>query len=606
MKYKFRMRTKILLLCLGSTMLALLLQTFLFQNSSSRLIYNQAKEERFNSLQNMQNDIDRFTKVIESNLINVYNEKEFMQSLRKKEKIEDLRSNYYRLAYNMGTKQFATTDGVVALYFYTNEHQIISIYRRAVTPKHNYQTDIYNDVEGQNAKIVKDYIDSDDTIMLVSSYFNQYRNKDIIRFVLKVYNNSNLRNQLGYIVCDVDSKVIRTIMEKYSLGEEMFMWLQPAGDRPLLAIGNLEEADEKDFQELADKIHTSSNGKFEDLDSSERVFFQVDQKKYNIGAYTFMPQYLLEQNQKSLTQNLLLIATIMLVITIFLNILVSSNLTRPLVKLTQTIERIRKGETQLRVHITNGDEIGELGQSFNDMLDEMEVLISKEYEAKLMMNQAEYKALQAQINPHFLYNTLDTMSSIAEVQNCTQVSSLSQSLSNIFRYSLDMKNPFTTVAKEIVHLKNYIYVMDVRMMGTVKYKFEIDEQVLQDSIPRITIQPLVENALNHGLRNQKGEKEIIVRAQNVNDNLEISVQDNGVGMSAQKVKAILEERETDEKEKGTSIGLSNINSRIKMLYRENVGIRIESELDRGTKVFLLVPRVKIEEIGIWMQGPIKS
>ncbi len=103
------------------------------------------------------------------------------------------------------------------------------------------------------------------------------------------------------------------------------------------------------------------------------------------------------------------------------------------------------------------------------MLDEMDKLLRREYETKLLLNRAEYKALQAQINPHFLYNTLDTMSSIAEIQNCRQVSSLSQSLSNIFRYSLNMKNPLSTVAKEIVHLKNYIYVMNVRMMDNVEY-----------------------------------------------------------------------------------------------------------------------------------------
>lgn len=606
MNYKLKMRTKVLLLCLGSTMLALILQTALFQNTSSRLIYSQAEEERYNSLHNMQNDIYRYTKAVESNLIGIYNQKDFLQSLRNGETVDSLRNDYHRLAYYLATEQFSSTDGVVSLYLYTNNHQIISTYRRAVTPKHNYETDIYNDIPGQNAEVVREYIESENTTMLISSYFNPHRNKDIIRFVLKVYNNTNLRNQLGYIVCDIDSKEIRSMMEKYSLGDEMYMWLQPAGDRPMISIGVLEEADTENYKQITVDIETSSDRADDVLNLSKRVFFQVQQKQYNIGAYTFMPQYLLEQTQKALTQNLLLIAVIMLLAAFLLNIVLSKNLTKPLVRLTATIERIRRGETQLRAEINGGDEIGELGQSFNDMLDEMEVLISKEYEAQLMMNQAEYKALQAQINPHFLYNTLDTMSSIAEVQNCSQVSSLSQSLSNIFRYSLDMKNPFSTVAKEIMHLKNYIYVMNVRMMGTVKYQFEIDEQVLADSIPRITIQPLVENALNHGLKNHKGEKEITVRAQIVNENLEISVQDSGVGMSAEKLQTILEDKNQEENGKGTSIGLSNINSRIKMLYGDDVGIHIESELQIGTKVYLRIPRVKMEENGKWIQQPTKS
>lgn len=601
------MRVKILILCLGLTLFALILQTILFENSSSGLIYNQAKEESFASLQNMQNEIYGFVKNMESNMIEIYSEKDLIQGLKNKEEIEKLRTDYYRLAYNFGTSHFATTDGVVAMYLYNPRHEIISTYRRAVTPKHNYQTDIYEDPENQNATAVKDYVESDDTTMLISSYYNQYRETDIIRLVLKIYNNSNLNDVIGYAVCDIDSKVIRSIMEKYSTDKTMFMWLQPSGDRPAVSIGSLEGKDVDYYKEISAKIQTTSSGDVAKLlTTSKRVFFQVPQKKYNMDAYSLMPRSLLVQNQRALTKNLIFIALIMIIAATILTILVSRGLTKPLDKLMQTIERIKGGETHLRVDIHNRDEVGILGQSFNEMLDQMEVLISQEYETKLLLNRAEYKALQAQINPHFLYNTLDTMSSIAQIQNCPEVSGLSQSLSNIFRYSLDMKNPFSTVAKEIVHLKNYIYVMNVRMRDNVKYTFDIDETVLQDTVPRISIQPLVENALNHGLRNTRGEKEVIVCAQVREGNLWISVQDNGVGMDAAKVNEILEKNDINLVEKGSSIGLNNINARMKMLYGKEYGIHVESEVGKGTRIYLKIPRVKMEEVSSWMQQPIKS
>ncbi|WP_394918593.1 sensor histidine kinase [uncultured Robinsoniella sp.] len=601
------MRVKILILCLGLTLFALILQTILFENSSSGLIYNQAKEESFASLQNMQNEIYGFVKNMESNMIEIYSEKDLIQGLKNKEEIEKLRTDYYRLAYNFGTSHFATTDGVVAMYLYNPRHEIISTYRRAVTPKHNYQTDIYEDPENQNANAVKDYVESDDTTMLISSYYNQYRETDIIRLVLKIYNNSNLNDVIGYAVCDIDSKVIRSIMEKYSTDKTMFMWLQPSGDRPAVSIGSLEGKDVDYYNEISAKIQTTSSGDVAKLlTTSKRVFFQVPQKKYNMDAYSLMPRSLLVQNQRALTKNLIFIALIMIIAATILTILVSRGLTKPLDKLMQTIERIKGGDTHLRVDIHNRDEVGILGQSFNEMLDQMEVLISQEYETKLLLNRAEYKALQAQINPHFLYNTLDTMSSIAQIQNCPEVSGLSQSLSNIFRYSLDMKNPFSTVAKEIVHLKNYIYVMNVRMRDNVKYTFDIDETVLQDTVPRISIQPLVENALNHGLRNTRGEKEIVVCAQVREGNLWISVQDNGVGMDAAKVNEILEKNDINLVEKGSSIGLNNINARMKMLYGKEYGIHVESEVGKGTRIYLKIPRVKMEEVSSWMQQPIKS
>lgn len=361
------------------------------------------------------------------------------------------------------------------------------------------------------------------------------------------------------------------------------------------------------YNEISAKIQTTSSSDVAKLlTTSKRVFFQVPQKKYNMDAYSLMPRSLLVQNQKALTKNLIFIALIMIIAAAILTILVSRGLTKPLDKLMQTIERIKGGETHLRVDVHNKDEVGILGQSFNEMLDQMEVLISQEYETKLLLNRAEYKALQAQINPHFLYNTLDTMSSIAQIQNCPEVSGLSQSLSNIFRYSLDMKNPFSTVAKEIVHLKNYIYVMNVRMRDNVKYSFDIDETVLQDTVPRISIQPLVENALNHGLRNTRGDKEIIVCAQVREGNLWISVQDNGVGMDAVKVNEILEKNDINLVEKGSSIGLNNINARMKMLYGREYGIHVESEVGKGTRIYLKIPRVKMEEVSSWMQQPIKS
>jgi len=233
------------------------------------------------------------------------------------------------------------------------------------------------------------------------------------------------------------------------------------------------------------------------------------------------------------------------------------------------------------------------------MLDEIQRLIGIEYESQLLLNKAEYKALQAQINPHFLYNTLDTMSSIASIQSCEIVSSLCQSLSNIFRYSLDMKHPYSTVVKEINHLKNYIFVMNVRMREEVKYSFHIEEEVLLDSVPRISLQPLVENALNHGLKNKHGEKLVEITATQKDGMLMLSVRDNGVGMDCEEINCKLRENNKDMVEAGNSIGIHNINARMKMLYGEEYGVTVESVIGEGTTVTLCIPRVKVEEVEAW-------
>ena len=152
-----KMRFKILILCLACTMTALLLQTWLFNRKSSTLIYNQAKKESFSLLRNMQDDLFTILKSMENNIIKVYNRQQLIRDLKEKESISLLRDKYYRESYNIAMECFDTSDGVVALYLYNGEDEIISTYRRAVTPRHNYPLDIYEHAEENNADLVRQY-----------------------------------------------------------------------------------------------------------------------------------------------------------------------------------------------------------------------------------------------------------------------------------------------------------------------------------------------------------------------------------------------------------------------------------------------------------------
>ena len=580
-----KLRTKIFIMVLGCVLAALIIQTCLFQNLSSKLIYEQAKEESEQSMQSMQNEIYGLIKGIENNLIEIYMDDELLQSLRKKETIKELQSKFYRKAYDIATDEFETGDDVVSFYLYTMDHQVISTYRRAVTPKHNYASDIYSDPEYTNAEIVKKYVELDNPVMLVSSYYNEYRNKNILRFVMKLYNESNLQDKIGYVVCDVDTKNLEKIMDKYRIDRTAFMWLQPTGDRPIDTLGDLDAEQTKEYNALEKSI--ACGKKAENETNSKQEFFRIDQQHYNLTAYSMMPQKVLRQNQRNLTINLLAIALLMICVSMIITGFISSGLTRPLELLMNTIQKIGNGNVQLRAKIVKEDEIGELAQQFNEMLDQMEEL--KQYQTKQLLNRAEYKALQAQVNPHFLYNTLDTMASIAEIRNCPEVSHMSQSLALIFRYSLNMKDPFSTVENEIVHLKNYIYVMDMRMHDNIQYTFDVDEMTLKSKLPRLSLQPIVENAINHGLRNKRGKKKIGIQIKREQMDLVICIEDNGIGLDTSAINESLRKNELDFVEKGNSIGLHNINARLKMLYGNQYGMHLESMLGEGTKVFMILP-----------------
>ena len=215
------MRNKILLICILCTLVALVLQNILLLNVSSNMVYEQARDMAYNSLDNMQNELDSYIRGIENNMVNIYNDKTFLNALREYEAVEDLRQGYYRYARDYAEEYFTASDGMMALYFYNSSHEIVSVYRKASTPKRNFATDIYLDPEVYNAERVKIYVESDENKMLISSYHNPSIQGDMVRFVLKIYDTSNIKNMIGYIVCDVDVEMMQKIMKKYQLGDNI-------------------------------------------------------------------------------------------------------------------------------------------------------------------------------------------------------------------------------------------------------------------------------------------------------------------------------------------------------------------------------------------------
>lgn len=363
---------------------------------------------------------------------------------------------------------------------------------------------------------------------------------------------------------------------------------------PLTEIGQLNEKNSTLYTELSGKIQKNQYTKNETENRSNIGFFQANSIRNDVRFFSLIYQKELYENQQKLTETLIYTSIIIILIISLAALLVSDQITRPLNEMIETIKKIREGRKEIRVKDPGSDEIGTLGDSFNSMLDEIDALIQKKYESELLIRDAEYNALQSQINPHFLYNTLDAMSNMARLSNCPDVSDMSLSLAKMFRYNLDMKNPLSTISREIAHLKNYIYVMAERTHDSVKYEIDLDESISQNVIPKLSIQPIVENALIHGLKNKKGEKNISIHAKPVGNDVAIEIFDNGVGMNPNSLNELLTKDDLKTVKSGDSIGLTNINARIKMLFGEKYGISIQSEIGCGTTVVLMIPSQRIE------------
>ena len=421
----------------------------------------------------------------------------------------------------------------------------------------------------------------------------------MVRFVLKLHNYDEERKNIGYLVCDINSSAFTSIMAKYVDIEQVCLWLQPVGDQVIAKTGQVSVSQKRIQKQLSKVIENYySSGQLEQ-EYEGNYLIQVPQEEYNLEAFVLVSQSLLTATQKSLIRTLLIIMTAMIGLIVLLVFMLSRWMTKPVEEMRNTIVRIKNGEASLRVSPVGwSEELTVLGTEFNEMLDRIQAMAEEELQNKMLVERTEFKMFQAQINPHFLYNTLNTMSGIANAQNCPLVSGICHSLSAIFRYSLNMTDELSTVQNEMAHVRNYLYVMDVRNGSTIAYDYQIDSDTLADQMPRICIQPVVENALTHGLRNvRRKDKKLLIRSEHVKENLVITVQDNGAGMDAESMNRLLDQNDMKRVESGISIGILNVNARLKRLFGEKYGLHIESTAGEGTTVTITVPAVSTENSG---------
>lgn len=266
----------------------------------------------------------------------------------------------------------------------------------------------------------------------------------------------------------------------------------------------------------------------------------------------------------------------------------SMKITEPINKLSRLMQKVEEGNMDVLVNINRKDEIGTLGRSFNSMTRKLKTLIEEVYVNKLSRKEAELKALQAHINPHFLYNTLDVIYWSSRLENAPKTGEIVSALAKLFKLGLNKGNEITTVEKEVEHLKSYLVIQKVRYDEEPDIVIDVDPALYGCSIIKLILQPLVENALIHGiadLRDRKGK--IRITGREYTDGILFEVTDNGVGMDETRIKEIFDGLVEDKK----GYGVKNVDERIKLYFGEQYGVSIYSVKGEGTRVEVRVPKV---------------
>jgi len=290
------------------------------------------------------------------------------------------------------------------------------------------------------------------------------------------------------------------------------------------------------------------------------------------------------------------VSLIVVSITIFFSIIAAWNVSEsiyiPIKKLHDVTTTITKNDLQALVTSDNMDEITELGMSFNIMIGKIKELLDAKVKEQENLKKAELRALQAQINPHFLYNTLDTIIWMAESKKTEQVVELVSALSHFFRISLSKGRDWITIHEEVERTRNYLIIQKMRYRDILDYRIEMDEEVGYYTILKLTLQPLVENAIYHGIKNKRQGGIVVIRVhKNSGDKILLEVEDDGIGFTSFKLAQIQEELEdtSGEIRMESGFGMGNVNQRIKLYYGKQYGLSIKSKYQKGTVVSLVIP-----------------
>ncbi|MCR4904363.1 MAG: sensor histidine kinase [Butyrivibrio sp.] len=290
---------------------------------------------------------------------------------------------------------------------------------------------------------------------------------------------------------------------------------------------------------------------------------------------------------------------VMTILTAFLallvvNRLVARGITRPIVKLNDSIKDVENGNLQPEVYIGGSYEIRHLGRTLKTNFEEIDKLMKTTVRQQEEKRKSELDALQSQINPHFLYNTLDSIVWMIEGEKNDEAVFMVTQLASLFRVSLSRGKTIISIEDEVKHARNYMNIQKVRYKNEFTVEFDIDKKINNYCTVKLIIQPILENAIYYGVEGMDGEGEINVRGYMKDEDIYLEVEDNGIGIPKEQIELIMKQDEKAKK-RGSGVGIANVDKRIKLRFGDEYGIRIYSEPDEGTRVVMRIPAIEYNE-----------
>jgi len=395
------------------------------------------------------------------------------------------------------------------------------------------------------------------------------------------------RQTIGYISIRLKESVTSQLLNILQIDKNSSVYLLDENNNLILSSGSNSELSDLSVIDYSKTMQTINHD----------LVFTTTVRGGDLKVIKVVPQTIISQNTSLILIAGVLISMLFVGLAIYLSYVFSTRITKPIMALANTMKNDDIDAFKMR-EIDNQNEIGLLEVGYNTLMLRTKNLIDQEYKREIELKSAQLKALQAQINPHFLYNILQMVGGIALSHNVHEIYNITNAISDLFRYSISGNSDLVTLEDEIKHIKNYLYIQKLRFGDRIVMDLQADPEVVKFMIPKFTLQPLVENAFEHGLHEITKNGELKVTILEVEDHIEIHVRDNGEGMSPELVDALeenLSKQQSVKEQAVFGIGMKNVDSRLKLIFGSDYSFVIQSEAGLYTEIILTVPKRYLED-----------
>ncbi len=399
--------------------------------------------------------------------------------------------------------------------------------------------------------------------------------------------------ELGYLFINIQEKIIRSVIEDVSIGTSGTLELFDS-EGVVTSARDEDMIGKKLDSGLVNQIPSVGGGGYEIANSVLTAYYFSD--SLNWGIITKLPVSEVTASFVRIRQTNLIIGIVGILLAVLASVTFAKQLTKPLESLVESMSQIRANHLDARVKTGGGKELGQLGDTFNDMAEDLNNIIRVNTEIEIVSKEARLRAIQAQINPHFLYNTLDTIYWKLIMENQEEIGELVVSLSEILRYSISGSGErMVSLRRELNVLEHYQQIQDARFKGRIIWRKEVPEECLLVYMPKMLIQPVVENAILHGMDADQQILTILVTASISDGVMELCVSDNGRGIPQERLYTILDTLVQKPSEERSGFGLSGVHRQIQLRFGIDYGLRISSQVGVGTQVIIRIPVLETTE-----------